>query len=380
MQEEESARVRHLSLDLRRFKLRMRYWYGVKGHLGNHPVKLILRECWEYECREITSFGWLVRKEVDKLEPKNHEIAPSVALPAIPPWLFHNPVIDLRVAKLLSNLGKNVSIELIVQQYITREYDDALQVFTDGSKDPESERAAAAVYIPAFEKKIAKRLSDQVSVFATELLAIILALQWIEEVEPERTVICSDSMAALTSLRSGKSESRQDLILEILQSLFRIRQLRVEVNFLWVPAHVGVGGNEMVDVLAKNALNHSLIDIKVALSRAEFKAVISSKVGRRWQEVWNSGANGRHLFLIQETVGTERKRLGNRRKDVIVTRLRIGHAALNSDLFRIDLISYPPCPHPVPPAAIPPLCFHSKQLQPHLSLHCYQLTDNTQHT
>ncbi len=77
---------------------------------------------------------------------------------------------------------------------------------------------------------MAKRLSDHLSVFTTELLAIILALQWIEEVQPERTVICSDSMAVLTSLLSGKSEARQDLVFEVLLNLFRIRQLRIEVN------------------------------------------------------------------------------------------------------------------------------------------------------
>ncbi len=77
---------------------------------------------------------------------------------------------------------------------------------------------------------MAKRLSDHLSVFTTELLAIILALQWIEEVQPEITVICSDSMAALTSLLSGKSEARQDLVFEVLLNLFRIRQLRIEVH------------------------------------------------------------------------------------------------------------------------------------------------------
>ncbi len=103
------------------------------------------------------------------------------------------------------------------------------------------------------------------SVFTTELLAIILALQWIEEVQPERTVICSDSMAALTSLLSGKSEARQDLVFEVLQSLFRIRQLRIEVNCLWVPAHVGVDGNEEVDLLAesiKSSTNRNEVSFK----------------------------------------------------------------------------------------------------------------------
>ncbi len=43
----------------------------------------------------------------------------------------------------------------------------------------------------------------------------------------------------------------------------------------------------------------------------------------------------RHLFQIQEYVGNERKRLGNRKKDVIISRLRIGHTALNHSLYKI---------------------------------------------
>ncbi len=66
-------------------------------------------------------------------------------------------------------------------------------------------------------------------------------------------------MLALTSLLSCISETRQDFVFEVLLNLFRIRQVRIEVNFLWVPAHVGVDGNEEVDLLAKKALNHTQI-------------------------------------------------------------------------------------------------------------------------
>ncbi len=199
-------------------------------------------------------FGWVVRKEANSLELKDHEIAPSVAIPAIPPWLFSwlFPIIKKKTEM-------DIPTELVVHQYLMQEYYSVLQVFTDGSKEPESGRTTAAVYIPTFKMKMAKRLSDHLSVFITELLAIILALQWIEEVQSEITVMCSDSMAALTSLLSCKSEARQDLVFEVLLNLFRIRQLRIEVNFLWVPAHVGVDGNEEVDFLAKKALNHTQI-------------------------------------------------------------------------------------------------------------------------
>ncbi len=97
---------------------------------------------------------------------------------------------------------------------------------------------------------------------------------------------------------------------------------------------MGVDGNEEVSLLAKKALNHTPIEIKLALSKAEFKRVISVEVNKKWQKLWNSESKGRPLFQIQEYVGKEGKRYGNRKKDVIISRLRIGHTALNS-LYKI---------------------------------------------
>ncbi len=43
-----------------------------------------------------------------------------------------------------------------------------------------------------------------------------------------------------------------------------------------------------VDLLAKKALNHTQIEIKLAISKAEFKRVISVEVNKKWQKLWNS--------------------------------------------------------------------------------------------
>ncbi len=48
----------------------------------------------------------------------------------------------------------NIPTDLVVQQYLMQEYYSVLQVFTDGSKEPESGRTAAAVYIYTFKRII----------------------------------------------------------------------------------------------------------------------------------------------------------------------------------------------------------------------------------
>lgn len=88
-------------------------------------------------------------------------------------------------------------------------------------------------------------------------------------------------MSALISRLNGKSEEWQDLVFEVLQCLFRTRQLGILVNFLWVPAHVAVDGNEEVDLLAKKALNHPQIKSNLSSSKAEIKRLISIEIIRK---------------------------------------------------------------------------------------------------
>lgn len=47
--------------------------------------------------------------------------------------------------KVINKIEMNMPTEILVQQYIIQEYYSVLQVFTDGSKEPESGRTAATV-------------------------------------------------------------------------------------------------------------------------------------------------------------------------------------------------------------------------------------------
>ena len=69
----------------------------------------------------------------------------------------------------------------------------------------------------------------------------------------------------------------------------------VHISFAWVPAHVGVEGNEEVDVLAKQA--HRRQEVEVPLSKSEAKGMIWAVVVQRWQEQWNRDNKGRHRFI-----------------------------------------------------------------------------------
>ncbi|KAG5847791.1 hypothetical protein ANANG_G00129960, partial [Anguilla anguilla] len=102
-----------------------------------------------------------------------------------------------------------------------------------------------------------------------------------------------------------------------------------------VPAHSGIQGNEKADKLAKEAVRREYVDLNVKLSKSEGKSIVWRGVIKQWQQHWDSETKGRHLYKIPNKVGMVRNSGTDRREQVIVSRIRIGHSNLNSTLFII---------------------------------------------
>ena len=66
----------------------------------------------------------------------NKKLCPTVALPAIPPWLLPQPEVDLDLAKQVRDQDEG-NYRVIASSYIENNY-GFLQIFTDGSKDPKT--------------------------------------------------------------------------------------------------------------------------------------------------------------------------------------------------------------------------------------------------
>ncbi len=161
--------------------------------------------------------------------------------------------------------------------------------------------------IPEFNIKGCKRINDESSVYTGEMMALLLAVQWVEEVRPWKTVICSDSSSSLISIKYGHSDSRKDILLEIQQTIFRIQMMGLSITFVWIPAHVGLSGNETADRHAKEATRNNHIDIQVPFSKTEMKTRIKHKLKERWQKQWEEERTGRWFYRIQRQVGVMRK-------------------------------------------------------------------------
>ena len=131
------------------------------------------------------------------------------------------------------------------------------------------------------------------------MLAVIIGLQWVEEVRPDRVVRCTHSLSSLQSIQS--TTTARDILIELNHSLLRLHRGSIDLQFCWVPAHEGVKGNECADKLAKSALQKE-ITLPVQLGKGEGKAVIKKKGMEIWQKRWEKDQKGKEYHKVQKTI------------------------------------------------------------------------------
>lgn len=309
----------------------MNYWANLKGHTeARNPTTKVFLPCWESERVKNKCFAWIAVDIARKMGLDQVACIPTVPLTVTAPWLFPSVFVDFYLLEN-SNLFKDTgNLPSIVEERIQTGYQSYVAIYTDGSKDP-SGRTAYAFTIPSLQVSINKRTSDYLAVYTVELIAIASALQWVEQVKLNKVILCSDSSSVLLSIQSFSSRSRQDIVNEIYETLFRLQMLNIIVSFMWVPAHRGIKGNETADSLAKEASKQENI-MDILFSKTEIKTIIKSEMIRKWQNKWNNGSTGRHLYNIQKDVGRMRLTGRNTLEDSIISRLRLGHTRLNKTL------------------------------------------------
>jgi len=223
----------------------------------------------------------------------------------------------------------SLSLELI------NKYLDYIPVYTDGSKIENI--VSAAFCIPSIQFQNIFRLANDSSIYSAELTAINEAIKWIIENENENTnkyIIFTDSLSVATSIKENKSCSRPNLFLEFIDNINKIKYGIVLIA--WIPSHIGLSGNEMADRLAKKGLELCEINSTNYLELMEINSLIKNYVINKWQTEYTLEPKGRFYKSIQPLVSTDIKFMDClRKREVQITRLRMGHILTNSWLKTI---------------------------------------------
>ncbi|XP_070384135.1 uncharacterized protein [Dermacentor albipictus] len=192
---------------------------------------------------------------------------PANAVQHRPP---HRPPIPISTE--LPGVSMNCSPACALQQtaasLLQERLGDHLHIFVDGSVIPDAGSSTAACVTPALQKSKLCRLSGHASSTAAELAGLHLAVDLLaEELPATPAAIFCDSKAALLCLQNPKRASLGVALLSSRLTAFQDAECSLSLH--WLPAHVGIPGNEEADTLAKSA-HHSSVPLSPAVTAANF--------------------------------------------------------------------------------------------------------------
>ena len=91
-----------------------------------------------------------------------------------------------------------------------------------------------------------------------------------------------------------------------------------------MPSHCGIEGNEIVDQLAKETLDHDINPL-ATVYYADLKPAVNFYIQQEVQIKWDVSIHGRELYLLKPTLGPPKKfKHLTRAEEVVITILRIG--------------------------------------------------------
>ena len=112
------------------------------------------------------------------------------------------------------------------------------------------------------------------------------------------------------------------LILQLLQKLHHLSCANKTIHLCWIPNHIGIRGNEAVDMAAKESLDQDITVSQVPYT--DLKSHINLFISRKWQERWSSCRDNK-LLQIKPTLGEWSPGCRSRKDEVVLSQLRISH-------------------------------------------------------
>ena len=156
-------------------------------------------------------------------------------------------------------------------------------------------------------------------------------------------VILTDSLSSIRALKSGITNSRPDLILQVNTLVDAIVKDNVTLNMDWCPSHCNIVGNDLADEAAKTGPTQGR-ELNIKMGKTEAYSRIKKVIKDQWAKEWREHKHG-FRWDLDNTLSTKLVQYSDERQlDRVYTRLRLGRNGLrfnNQTHNEMD----PMCPH-----------------------------------
>ena len=96
--------------------------------------------------------------------------------------------------------------------------------------------------------------------------------------------------------------------------------------FMWVPSHVGIRGNTLVDKAAKDTLNHDIPPLpRQSVFHLDLRRQTKLYCKQLWQDDWSNQPRNKLFQVLPNLSDRLPTMTKNRKEETILSRLHIGH-------------------------------------------------------
>jgi len=320
-------------LHLHRLEKQLKLAVNIKS-TENHVCKAVIEDHWTLHYGNFTFNSKPLYLKTNQHLDNLSITASSASLGDVPPWLYKAIKIDKRLHNEVSKHESPIILKSLAIENI-QTYSDSIHVYTDASKLSNG-NVGVGIFFPHLQISVSERVSNNVSIFAGELTAIKRSIELFQQnsISKNQTLsIFSDSLSVIQSLDSIKTCCRPNLVTSVFELITKVN---FKIIVIWVPSHIGIPGNEEADKLALAGASLPLIQNNINFELSDANILIQNYVQHCWQSEWSESKSV--YRTIEENVSNKIKFTNkSRKKEVILTRLRLGKCKLNSYLHQIKL-------------------------------------------
>ena len=286
---------------------------------------------------------------------------------SVPPWKLS----QCKVTRLTHEKKGNIDRTLVMSEFLELRgsYPDYEFIFTDGSK---TVHGVGCAFVHGDMRQRFK-LPGYCSVFTAEAIAVLRALEYIELNSLRHTVICTDSLSVVNAVNSASSV--HPTMIDILERVHRLISSAYDLCLLWIPGHCNITGNEVADAEAKLAIA-SLETEQIQVHYKEHLPFLRNALSDRFDQLWAAYRPNTTLKAVKQVPGKwETCSRANRREEVVLCRLRLGHTRLTHS-YILDRDTRPQCEHCLCPLTIQHILVECPALAPYrlqLATACHRL-------